>query len=422
MGDSQVLGNQEYLILEKEREVGGLCRSKNVNGYIFDYAPHVLFTKSEYVKTLITNLLRDNLIRQERRAYIYIKGTYVKYPFEVNLKGLPESIIKECINGVLNRSKNIPRNFKEWIYTTFGNGIARYYMIPYNEKVWKYDLSRMDVDWISGRVPSPSVEDMKKGAEGKQRKEFGPNAEFFYPKIGGIGALANSLIKFSSRISLNSEVIEIKRKKKRIEIKYKKEGTLRKISSEYVISSIPLPTLIELLKDVPEDVIKAANSLIFNSLICVNIGVRRKAISEKHWVYFPEKKFLFNRISFPKNFSRFTTPKNRSSILVEVTHRKDEIDLEEVKGKVIDGLINAEILKKDDELEVCDVSSFKYAYVIHDLHRRRNLSVIHSFLEENNIFPVGRYGRWEYLNMDKTILSGKHVVEKLESIKKDRTH
>lgn len=416
------LKNQKYLILEKEKEVGGLCRSKSINGYVFDYAPHILFTKDEYTKTLLMNLLKDNLIKQVRRAYIYVKETYVKYPFEVNLKGLPKHVIKECINGVLNRNKKTPRNFKEWIYTTFGDGIARHYMIPYNEKVWKYDLSKMDIDWVSERVPSPSIEDMKKGARGEQRKEFGPNAEFFYPKIGGIGALANSLLRFSSKVFLNSEVIEIKRKDGKIEIEYKKEGRVRKISSEYVISSIPLPTLIGLLKDAPEEVVKAANSLIFNSLVCTNIGVRRKAISDKHWVYFPEKKFLFNRISFPMNFSKFTTPENRSSILVEVTHRKDEIDLEEVKEKVIEGLINAEILKENDELEVCDISSFKYAYVIHDLQRRKNLSIINSFLEENNIYPVGRYGKWEYLNMDKTILSGKEIVEKLKSIKKNKTH
>jgi len=407
------LRNDKYLILEKENQVGGLCRSVNIKGYVFDYAPHIFFTRNDYVMNLVTNLLKNNLIKQIRKAYIYLKDTYVEYPFEVNLNGLPEDVIKECINGVINRSKEKPRNFKEWIYTTFGEGIAKHYMIPYNEKIWKYDLSKMNIDWISDRVPSPSVEDMKKGAVGKLDKDFGPNAVFFYPKFGGIGALAQSLAQSQSTISLNSEVIEIKHKKNETEIVYTKNNEMRKINSKYVISSIPLPTLIKMFNDVPEEVIKAAKSLVFNSLVCINIGIKRPKISEKNWIYFPEKDLIFNRISFPMNFSEFTTPRNRSSILIEVTHRRNEIDIEEIKEKVIDGLITSKIIRESDKLDVCDVSQFKYAYVIYDLNHKKNVRTIHEFLKDNSIIPIGRYGEWEYLNMDKAILSGKNTAIEL---------
>jgi len=407
------LRNDKYLILEKENQVGGLCRSVNIKGYVFDYAPHIFFTRNDYVMNLVTNLLKNNLIKQIRKAYIYLKDTYVEYPFEVNLNGLPEDVIKECINGVINRSKEKPRNFKEWIYTTFGEGIAKHYMIPYNEKIWKYDLSKMNIDWISDRVPSPSVEDMKKGAVGKLDKDFGPNAVFFYPKFGGIGALAQSLAQSQSTISLNSEVIEIKHKKNETEIVYTKNNEMRKINSKYVISSIPLPTLIKMFNDVPEEVIKAAKSLVFNSLVCINIGIKRPKISEKNWIYFPEKDLIFNRISFPMNFSEFTTPRNRSSILIEVTHRRNEIDIEEIKEKVIDGLITSKIIRESDKLDVCDVSQFKYAYVIYDLNHKKNVRTIHEFLKDNTIIPIGRYGEWKYLNMDKAILSGKNTAIEL---------
>lgn len=410
------LGNNKYLLLEKESQVGGLCRSVSIKDYVFDYAPHILFTRNDYVMNLITNLLKNNLIKQIRKAYIYVKDIYVKYPFEVNLHGLPEYVIKECIDGVINRSKENPRNFKEWIYTTFGEGIAKHYMIPYNEKIWKYDLSKMNMDWISGRVPLPSVEDMKKGAVGKLNKDFGPNAVFFYPKIGGIGALPQSIAQSLLNISLNSEIIEIKRKKNETEIVYRKNNEIKKISSKYIISSIPIPSLIKIFRDVPEEVIKAAKSLVFNSLVCVNIGVRRAEISDKNWIYFPEKKFIFNRISFPMNFSKFTTPPNLSSILVEVTHKKDtKINLEKTKELVLEGLVNAQILKEDDELDVCEIAHFNYAYVIYDLNHRRNVNIIHEFLKENNIIPIGRYGEWEYFNMDKTILSGKNAIQKIKS-------
>ncbi len=61
------------------------------------------------------------------------------------------------------------------------------------EKIWKYPLELMNTEWIAGRVPAPSVEEMRKGAEAPQPIDYGPNAEFWYPKHGGIGALAESL-------------------------------------------------------------------------------------------------------------------------------------------------------------------------------------------------------------------------------------
>jgi len=405
----------QYLLLEKEKQVGGLCSSKKVNGYTFDNAPHIFYTKNDYVKNLIYNLLKGNLIEQVRRAYIYLKSVYVKYPFEANLKPLSKEVIEECIKGVIEKEKSKPKNFKEWIYSTFGKGVAKHYMIPYNEKIWKYNLEKMSLDWIAGRVPSPSVEDMRKGASGKQEKEFGGNVEFSYPKQNGIGAIAEGLLSQISNFSLNSEVTKINCKSDSVEITYKKNGKIKKVNSKHVISSLPLPDLTETIEDIPEEVVKAAKNLVHNSLVCVNIGVKRSGISDKHWVYFPEKEFLFNRISFPMNFSRFTTPKDRSSMLVEVTHGKDEtMDLVKVKEEVMEGLVDAKILKENDELEVCDISCFKYAYVIYDLNHKKNVTIIHRFLNENNIIPIGRYGEWEYLNMDKSILSGRKAATELK--------
>jgi UDP-galactopyranose mutase len=402
----------ERLILERDRDVGGLCKSVNIGGYVFDYAPHILFTRDDYVRTLFEDLLKGNLFRHTREAYIYLGGAYVRYPFEANLKALPEEIIQECIDGVMNRNPIEPSNFEEWIYATFGDGIARHYMVPYNQKIWKYDLSRMNIDWIRGRVPSPSVEEMKKGAAGTLRKDYGPNAEFMYPKHGGIGALANQLSK-GLDVSLGSEVIEVRPSGAKVRVKYMKEGKIRETSSEKIISSIPLPDLIGILHDPPEDVRKAAGSLAYNSLVCVNIGVKRPDIIDKHWLYFPEEEFIFNRMSFPMNFSEYTTPRGRSSILVEVTHREVSVDTEGIRERVIEDLKKTEIITDGDEIEVCDTSAFKYAYVIYDLDHEKNVGIVHDYLESNNIVPVGRFGEWEYFNMDKALLSGRNAASRM---------
>ena len=180
-----------------------------------------------------------------------------------------------------------------------------------------------------------------------------------------------------------------------------------------MLSSVPLPELVKMIKTAPEDVIKASEALIYNSLACFNIGVDREAISDKHWLYFPEKKYPFNRISFPMNLSPETVPKGKSSIVVEVTYRGSKPDVKETKERVREGLVDADILHEKDKFEVFDALDFKYAYVVYDLNHRRNVNLIQAYLKPLRVTPIGRFGEWEYLNMDKSILSGKKAAEEL---------
>ncbi len=402
----------DYIILEKDARVGGLCKSVDIDGFIFDYAPHILFTRDDYIRALFEDQLKGNLLKHTREAFIYLQGVFARYPFEVNLHNLPEDVIRECIAGVMNRKVVEATNFEEWIYSTFGDGIAKHYMIPYNRKIWKYDLSKMNIDWISGRVPSPSVEEMKEGAAGTLKRDYGPNAEFMYPKHGGIGALANQLSK-GLNISTGSDVVELRPSGTDVKIRYEREGETREISAEKVLSSIPLPDLVDMLHDPPEEVVKAAGALVYNSLVCVNIGVRTQGIIDKHWLYFPEDDLIFNRISFPMNFSKHTTPGNASSLLVEVTHRENSVDLDCIRDQVLEDLVKTGILEEEDEIEVCDTSAFKYAYVIYDLDHAKNVGIIHDYLESVNVVAIGRFGEWEYFNMDKALLSGRNAASRI---------
>jgi UDP-galactopyranose mutase len=304
----------------------------------------------------------------------------------------------------------------EWIKSTMGEGVAKHYMIPYNEKIWKYPLEEMNIDWIVGRVPSPSVEEMVKSAQGKVDRDYGPNAYFQYPRFGGTGAIPNAFAKRVKEISLYSNVFEIRPVGKHLDVLYTRNWEPKRLEADRVLSSVPLPELVKMIKSAPEEVVKASERLVYNSLICLNIGINREAISDKHWLYFPEKEYIFNRISFPMNLSPETTPRGRNSIVVEVTYRGTKPDPNEIKQRVREGLIRAEILREGDKLEVFDALDFKYAYVIYDTQHRRNVNLIQSYLKFVRVSSMGRYGEWEYLNMDKAILSGKRAAE--ECVKK----
>lgn len=394
-------------VFEKEKTAGGMTRTFNDNGFLFDCGPHIFYTKDQFVKGLVAGLIgelpQNKLEEQPRKAYIYINGVYVKYPFEVNLAPLPEEIRNECIEGVRNRPALAPKNFREWILATFGEGVANHYMIPYNQKVWRLPLEQMGFDWIADRVPTPKVEEMVKGS----KQEFGGNAVFFYPRLGGIQSIVDGFYnKVKERVQLGAPIEKVKTGKV-----FKVVCANKTLEFERLVSTLPLPELVNALDDVPTEVENAVRKLVYNSLVAVGLGIKREKISDKHWLYFPEDKFLFNRVSFPMNFAAATAPAGTSSVLAETTFLGQPKKGEDYIEDVVAGLSEADILKADDEIVQKSARFFKYAYVVYDLDHRRNVSIIHDFLRERGIVPIGRYSQWEYINMDHCILSAKKAAE-----------
>jgi len=409
-------GRRDYLILEKEARPGGLCRSWSAKGYTFDYGPHIIYTRDGYAMGLFRSFLKGNLTRKQRENYIFLYKTLVKYPFETFLHGLPPEVIMECLEGVIDARKcgpgARPANFKEWILRTFGEGIAKHYFIPYNLKVWKHPLERMGIDWIYGRVPSPDIRDMMRGALGIQNQEFGPNAMFHYPIRGGIGSLPAAMAACIGNLRTGCQVTRILRAKDGLGVTFTFKGKERVMTFPRIISTLPLPDLVPLVEDAPQEVRRAAGALVFTSLVCMGIGVRRGRICDKHSIYYPEKEYLFNRISFPMNLAASTAPRGKSSILAEVTCGKGERpDLEKTGTRIIRDLNTAGILRRGDRLECREVRTYSHGYVVYDLDHRRNVDIIHGYLREIGILPAGRFGDWEYHNMDRSILSGKRAAE-----------
>jgi UDP-galactopyranose mutase len=406
-------------IFEKEEKVGGLCRSIHINDFIFDYGPHILFPKDPGIARLIKRLLGKNLNIQLREAWIYHRycDTYTRFPFQSHLYGLPVPVVKDCILGFMNTllEKNTkPRNYKDWIIWNFGVGIAKHLMIPYAKKIWTITPEDMNFEWVWNRVPRLSMEELLDGALEDNPKLFGFNTEFWYPIQGGIEGLPFSFLPKVNNVHLNKEVTAIHLRKKCIEFSDNKKAYY-----ETLISTLPLPEIIKRLDDVPKGVERAAQDLMHNSVYCVNLGIARERISPYHYIYFYEPDFLFHRISFPMNLSSYTTPKGHSSVTTETSYSKHKkISKENIIEKVIEDLIKAKILFPDDEIVVSDVADIHVAYVIYDLNHRKNVKKIHDFLHKNHIFPCGRFGEWEYFNMDHALASGKRTAQEVDAFYK----
>jgi len=388
-----------YSIFEKGLRVGGLCRSEKIDGFTFDYTGHLLHLKRDENKRLIKKLLGKNLFLQKRKSWIYSKGVYTKYPFQANIYGLPEEVIEECINGLIearepaNRQTGKPvnslSNFKEWIYRNFGRGYAKHFMIPYNEKLWTVPLKDISTEWTKRFIPIPTLKEALAGARGRQEKDFGYNIRFYYPLKGGIGELPKSFLPFIRRINLNSEAIRISLKNKKIKFSNGKE-----IKYQRLLSTIPLPELIKIIDRIPEEVSKASKRLRYVSVFNLNLGIKREKISDKHWVYFPEKDFSFYRVGFISNFSSYLTPKGTSSIYTEISYSKDRpLDKKRIVKRVISDLMKVGIITSQDRILVKLVLDIKHAYPLYD----------HNY----------RFGSWEHLSMEDVINQGRRIAKRI---------
>jgi len=405
---------KNYSIFEKESRVGGLCRSAKVEGFTFDYTGHLLHLKKDENKRLIKKLLGKNLFLQKRKAWIYSKRTYTKYPFQANIYGLPPKVIKECIDGLMEvrspRSKvQGPKNFKTWIYGNFGRGYAKHFMIPYNEKLWTVPLEDISTEWTKRFIPIPTLKEALAGARGRQEKGFGYNIRFYYPLKGGIEELPRSFLPFIKNENLNSKATKISLKDKKIKFGNGKEKKYQRL-----VSTIPLPELIKIIDRIPEKINKASKRLRYVSVFNLNLGIKRENISDKHWVYFPEKDFSFYRVGFTSNFSSYLAPKGTSSIYTEVSYSKDKLlDKKRIGKRIIKDLIKAGIITSRDRILAKLALDIKYAYSLYDHNHRESVATIQKFLRENDIYSIGRFGSWEYLSMEDVIDQGRETAQHL---------
>jgi len=425
------MGGIEYSVYEKERKVGGLCRSEYVSypgaggNFTFDVLGHLLHLKTGYAKELVKRLLKRNLKAHIRNSWIYSKGVYTKYPFQANTYGLGPEVVKECVYGFIDakyrslqsRIGQSEGSFHEWILKNFGKGIAKHFMVPYNQKIWTVHPRELTCEWLKLNpkyVPSPTVQEVVVGALGGQRKGFGYNVYFYYPLRGGIQRLAEAFKAKISNLKLDTSLSKINVRKK---VAYFNRGKIEE-KFQFLVSTVPLPELIlKIMDDVPEMVKRAALRLRHTSVLNLNMGVNRENIDRGDWVYFPEEKYIFYRVGFPKKFSDHMCPPGTSSIYVETAFKPDGMTPEKKRkliAKAKEDLIKAGILKRNDEILVSWCIGIPYAYVIYDVGRDRNLEIIQNYLRDRDVYSVGRYGGWKYSTMEEAILEGREVAEKIK--------
>lgn len=410
----------EIDILEKDEVLGGICRTYVKNGIEYDVGPHIIFSKNKEILGLMNNLLGENKEKHRRSNRILHKKRFVQYPFENDLSKLPQEDIDYCVNSFIhNPFENYEAtNMLQFFLKTFGEGITNTYLRPYNEKIWKFDPAFMDTQMVE-RIPKPPKEDIIRSAKGETIDGYLHQLYFTYPKHGGTEALIKAFIaKLCSRVKIhtNAKVIGVEKTSKG----YRVDTSAGVFDSDKVVSTIPANEFCHIYKDKrkPQEILDTADNLRYNSIAICVINVKKDYAGDNYAFMVADKNVKFHRISKLDFMGNGYHIDDTTTYMAEITYRKNDLNDKasdaELIEKVIEGLKIIGFIDSKDDINFTDLKRFEYAYVIYDLKHRKNMDSIKAYFEKQGIFLNGRFGSFEYLNMDAVIQRSKELSERIE--------
>ena len=364
----------DFLLIEKENEAGGYCRTIKRNGYVWDYSGHFFhFQHPDIEEFVCQNLSPSSLLKVEKHTQIYYKGDYIDFPFQKNIHQLDKEELIDCLYDLFSVNQGSIRSFKEMVYANYGKSIAEKFLIPYNEKLYACDLDRLDMNAMGRFFPKANKEDIISNFRSQDNSSY--NSSFTYPK-GGAVEYVQSLLKNVDK---------------------------RKIKYDRLISTQPLPSLLEQCRLGYE-----SNTFSCNKVLVFNLGFDSKGDDQRNsWVYVPEKDYIFYRLGYYDNI----LGTDKMSLYVEIGFPEDEVLCKE--GLYLDCVMND--LKKmgvvtTQKLVDYETVLMKPAYVHISKESQEAISRYKSILKEKDIYSIGRYGSWTYCSIEDNILEAKEVA------------
>jgi protoporphyrinogen oxidase len=403
----------EHVVFEAKAYAGGHTTTHIRDGFVFDEGPHVSFTKNERIKALFAEAI-DNKF-ESIDAYIdnYWQGHWIRHPVVTNMHGLPARLVTDVIRDYVDAKQNpkpVIRNYEDWLVASYGRTYAEAFPMRYTVKYHTTPASNMSTEWVGPRLYQAKLDEVIFGALSAERPNIHYVQDYRYPTHGGFAAFLSKLLH-QSNIVVDHRLVGVEPRARELRFANGKTASYEKL-----VSSVPLPDLIPMIRGTPTDVLKAADTLACTTVVLVNLGLNRPDISKSSWTYYYDDEFPFSRVSYPRNYSQHVAPAGMGSIQAEVYFSKKYKPLEEPAAAcidpVIDGLRRCGVIRPDDKIVFRDAMVIPYANIIFDLDRAAALKTVHGYLDDLGIGYCGRYGEWGYLWSDEAFLSGESAAQK----------
>ncbi len=390
----------EVLVIEKQNYVGGLARGFDYNGFHFDFGPHKIYT-------ILPGILDEMdkvtpLLKIKKKNRIYLHNNYFDFPLRMSQIFAKMPIIAVRVGfDIVNKSiSRLPDDsYENFLMNRFGKTLYSLSFKDYAEKVWSTNPNSLDKELAIRRVAVSNIFQLIKGAIFGDSSKF--SAQFFHYPPYGMKQIAEDLFKNikknGGQVLLETEISEISIKNKKVDyVKIKKV----KIKPEYIISTIYLDYLLNIIKDESPEYLnarEAVSHLTYRPISIIYIIINKERAMEDCWVFFPEKKFLFQRVSEQKAFSKLTCPPGKTGLMVETTKEptKENVEL------IFRQLEEAGILKSREEIQEYIVKTGPRVYPVYLKGFLEPLNKVLDYCDSiRGLYTIGRPGRFNYNNTD----------------------
>jgi len=435
--------NNSILVIEKEQKVGGVCGGFTYKNFNLDYGPHKIYSQLEGLMDYFKNIIGEDTLKIKKRNSLFLMNKYFNFPLHIpnlisNISPLTVykgtqvgfSFIFSRFANILKRKKS--ETYEEHLIKGFGKAGYNLLFRDYAYKVWgpPYELTS---ELAMKRIPVLSISELLKTAVKKKDKPK-ISAEFFYYPKKGIKQvcenLQNNIVKNDSEVSINSIPTKISINNNKVSsITFEKDEKIKEIKTDYLVSTIHLNQLVNLIDpQPPEEVINAAKELNYKDLIVIYLLINEEMILKDNWIFFPGKEVIFNRVSEQKSFSKYTCPEGQTALMVEITCNKSDSIYSKTDKEILDLVLKdmnkVKLLNKQTPFDFT-IKKMENIYPIYSLSYKKNFEIILEYLRKiENLYSIGRNGLFNYNNMDHCVdmsmLLAKHIINKKDKEEWDK--
>ena len=409
------------VIFEAKAHYGGHLFSWQRNGFTWDDGPHISFTMNQYVKDLLAECVNGEYEEVVIKATNYFKGHWIDHPAQTSLWQIPEPLRTRCVESFIETARKEhakPKNYEEWLHQSMGPVFADTFPAAYTRKYWTCEPRDLDIDWIGQRVLRPKYEDVVNSAKGPLPAGMYYVSDRFprYPSKGGFLSYCHKLadgadIRYGMKLAQVDLGKQVLRFASGAEISYRR-----------LVSTIPLPYLIKISTDAPDDVREAAALLRSSQFYRVDVAVNHPRRRDEIWYYIYDEDKLSVRLSLMERFSPHNAPRDKTAIQVEVygsVFKPLPQNPLTVQTTVVQELLEMGLIDNPDAIESVHCDLVPTGQIIYDLNRREALRRVNRFLDQHGVLRAGRYSEWKYLMSDACVLGGRRVARHLKEMPDD---
>lgn len=423
-------------VLERDGAVGGMGRTIKVGDYSVDFGPHTFHIREtpeskEILKT-ITPFFGDNPLTLVRGTRVLLRGKEYVYPLEIlqvlfGVSPLLSMRILFDYSVATIKSLFAPArkedSFEDWGVTNLGRTLYDLCFGKYSAKVWGLPTSQISSKQAQ-RVAKLNLKNIILRALGIKADPTTYFTKYFYPRKGIselYEGMAAEVRAAGNVIELNSPAIRVERDGDRVaRVVYTSGGAERTIECDVLLSTLPLPALVNMVSPaLPAPVIEHAAKLRYRSLKLIYIALKRKQLTDYHWVYLLDEQFRVNRMSEQKNVSPGMVPDDRTILCIELSLWKDE-PLWQASDEEIYKLALRDLMKMgygvtESEVDAHYVTDIPTAYPVYELNFEDHLiPVLEGVHEMRNVMTLGRHGLFLNNSMDDNVGLGFQVADHIE--------